>query len=85
MLDMYRETIEHPHSIQEEIKAFLDLTSGHDRGRIFRLVSPDMQRLNVERLGEMPSIKVASFLNHENAWHRMTAMRLLNERQDKSV
>ncbi len=85
MLDMYRETIEHPHSIPEEIKAFLDLTSGHDRGRIFRLVSPDMQRLNVERLGEMPSIKVASFLNHENAWHRMTAMRLLNERQDKSV
>jgi putative heme-binding domain-containing protein len=85
MLDMYRETIEHPHSIPEEIKAFLDLTSGHDRGRIFRLVSPDMSRLNVEPLGEMPSIKVASFLNHENAWHRMTAMRLLNERQDKSV
>lgn len=85
MLDMYRETIEHPHSIPEEIKAFLDLTSGHDRGRIYRLVSPNMKRLRPERLGDMPIIKIASFLNHDNAWHRLTAMRLLSERQDRSV
>ena len=85
MLDMYRETIEHPYSIPEEIKAFLDLTSGHDRGRIYRLVSPDMKRLRPERLGDMPIVKIASFLNHDNAWHRLTAMRLLSERQDRSV
>lgn len=85
MLDMYRETIEHPYSIPEEIKAFLDLTSGHDRGRIYRLVSPEMKRLRPERLGDLPIVKIASFLNHDNAWHRMTAMRLLNERDDHSV
>ncbi len=85
MLDMYRETIEHPYSIPEEIKAFLDLTSGHDRGRIYRLVSPEMKRLRPERLGDMPIVKIASFLNHDNAWHRMTAMRLLSEREDQSV
>ena len=85
MLDMYRETIEHPYSIPEEIKAFLDLTSGHDRGRIYRLVSPEMKRLRPERPGDMPIVKIASFLNHDNAWHRMTAMRLLTERQDRSV
>lgn len=85
MLDMYRETIEHPYSIPEEIKAFLDLTSGFDRGRIFRLVSPNMKRLRAEKLGEMPIVKIASFLNHDNAWHRMTAMRILSERQDRSV
>jgi putative membrane-bound dehydrogenase-like protein len=85
MLDMYRETIEHPYSIPEEIKAFLDLTSGHDRGRIYRLVSPDMKRLRPEPLGDMPIAKIATYLNHDNAWHRMTAMRLLSEREDRSV
>ena len=32
ILDMYRETIEHPLSIPEPIKKHLDLTSGRDRG-----------------------------------------------------
>ncbi len=40
VLDMYRETIEHPYSIPAEIKKFLDLRGGHDRGRIYRMVSP---------------------------------------------
>lgn len=83
LLDMYRETIEHPYSIPEEIKAFLDLTSGHDRGRIYRLVSPNMKRLRPEKLGDMHIFKIASHVNHDNAWHRMTAMRLLSERQDR--
>ena len=40
ILDMYRETIEHPWSIPEPIKKHLDLTSGKDRGRLYNLV-PD--------------------------------------------
>ena len=38
ILDMYRETIEHPWSIPEPIKKHLDLTSGKDRGRLYNLV-----------------------------------------------
>ena len=38
ILDMYRETIEHPASIPEPIKRHLDLTSGRDRGRIYELI-----------------------------------------------
>ena len=38
---MYRETIEHPFSIPDDIKAHLDLQTG-DRGRIYRLVSPGL-------------------------------------------
>ena len=38
ILDMYRETIEHPFSIPEPIKKHLDLTSGKDRGRLYDLV-----------------------------------------------
>lgn len=37
VLDMYRETIKHPWSIPDDIKAKLDLRSGNDRGRIYRL------------------------------------------------
>jgi putative membrane-bound dehydrogenase-like protein len=85
MLDMYRETIEHPYSIPEEIKAFLDLTSGSDRGRIYRLVSPDMKRLKPVKLGELPIIKVAAYLNSDNGWEQTTAQRILWERQDRSV
>jgi putative membrane-bound dehydrogenase-like protein len=85
MLDMYRETIEHPYSIPEEIKAFLDLTSGHDRGRIFRLVSPKMTRIRPKKLGNLPAAKLAAHLDSDNAWNRMTAQRLLWERQDATV
>ncbi len=38
VIDMYREVIEHPWSIPESIKQHLDLNSGNDRGRIYRIV-----------------------------------------------
>jgi len=39
VVDMYRETIEHPEWIPEAWKAQLDLTAGSDRGRIYRIVA----------------------------------------------
>jgi putative membrane-bound dehydrogenase-like protein len=85
ILDMYRETIEHPFSIPEEIKAFLDLTSGRDRGRIYRLVSPDMQPVPVVRIGDLNGSELVAQLASPNGWNRDTAQRLLWERQDKSM
>ena len=38
ILDMYREVIEHPKSLPPTIKRHPDLTSGRDRGRIWRVV-----------------------------------------------
>jgi len=37
VLDMYREVIEHPKSLPPVIKKHLDLTSGRERGRIYRV------------------------------------------------
>lgn len=85
VLDMYRETIEHPYSIPEEIKAFLHLTSGHDRGRIYRLTSPGMQRRPVVKPGTLSNAALVQQLESGNAWHRETAQRLLWERQDATV
>lgn len=85
VLDMYRETIEHPYSIPAEIKKFLDLTSGHDRGRIYRLVSPGMKRRRPVVLGKLKSEQLVEHLGSSNGWARLTAQRLLWERQDKSI
>ncbi len=85
ILDMYRETIEHPFSIPEEIKQYLYLTSGSDRGRIYRLVSPNMKRIKPTVLGKLSSAELVAELSSGNGWNRETAQRLLWERQDRSV
>jgi putative membrane-bound dehydrogenase-like protein len=85
--DMYREVIEHPWSIPDEIKKFIDLNNGNDRGRIYRIV-PDK---GAERIGQKVALGKASTeelvktLGHSNGWHRDTAQRLLFERQDKAA
>ncbi|HUG19262.1 MAG TPA: PVC-type heme-binding CxxCH protein, partial [Planctomycetaceae bacterium] len=85
VLDMYRETIEHPVSIPEDIKAHLDLESGHDRGRIWRLTPPGFNRRSTPNLDKMQSVDLVGQLASANAWNRETAHRLIWERQDKSV
>jgi len=85
VLDMYRETIEHPYSIPEDIKAHLDLESGSEWGRVWRLAPPGFKEPKIANLGKLSSAELVPFLGHRNAWHRQTASRLLYERQDKSV
>jgi putative membrane-bound dehydrogenase-like protein len=85
VLDMYRETIEHPYSIPEDIKAHLDLQSGDDRGRIYRLVPPGNRRFHFVKLGGLSSRDLVGQLASSNAWNRETAQRLLVERHDLSV
>ena len=85
--DMYREVIEHPWSIPEEIKQHLDLNSGNNRGRLYRLV-PDnaaWQRRARVALGAATTAELVATLAHPNGWHRDTAARLLYERQDASA
>jgi len=85
VLDMYRETVEHPYSIPAEIKKFLHLTSGKDRGRIYRVVRKDMIVRKPVDLGGMNSTALVKELSSTNGWNRNTAQRLLVERQDESV
>ena len=82
VLDMYRETIEHPWSIPEEIKRHLDLTSGHDRGRIYELLPPgDSPRTERPRLSNASDGELVATLDAPDAWWRETAQRLLMERE----
>jgi len=83
--DMYREVIEHPWSLPEEIKQHLDLNNGNNRGRIYRIVPTDAKwsRRGAVALGKAGTAELVAALEHPNGWHRDTASRLLYERQDK--
>jgi putative membrane-bound dehydrogenase-like protein len=85
VLDMYRETIEHPVSIPEPIKKHLDLTSGRDRGRLYALVHSGQQARQRRRPGNASTPELVKMLADTDAWWRETAQRLLFERQDRSV
>jgi len=83
LLDMYRETIEHPWSIPDDIKAQFDLTSGRDRGRIYRLAPPKYREgytAPPPRLGSATTAELVATLENPNSWWRDTAQRLLLER-----
>ncbi|MGC8640396.1 MAG: PVC-type heme-binding CxxCH protein [Isosphaeraceae bacterium] len=86
ILDMYRETIEHPESIPEPIKKHLDLTSGRDRGRLYELVheSPAKRSHRRPHLTKATSAELVNLLADPDAWWRETAQRLLLERGDAS-
>ncbi len=85
ILDMYREVIEHPWSLPEVIKKHLDLTSGRDCGRLYRVYRTGETIRRKQNLSELSSDELVSLLAHKNAWHRETASRLLYERQDRSM
>ncbi len=85
IIDMYREVIEHPHSIPEEIKKMLDLTSGRDRGRIWRLAPDGFKPKPPPKLGSASTEELIKTLGHPNGWHRDTATRLLIERAEANT
>jgi putative membrane-bound dehydrogenase-like protein len=85
VLDMYRETIEHPWSIPDDIRAQLDLRSGADRGRLYRLAPPGFRRRPTPRLDQAGTALLVELLAHPSAWHRETAHRLLHERADPAA
>lgn len=81
--DMYREVIEHPDSLPPIIKQHLDLNSGQDRGRIYRIVPVDFKQPKIPDMSKMTTEELVAYLDHPNAWHRETASRLIYERRDK--
>jgi putative membrane-bound dehydrogenase-like protein len=84
--DMHRELIEDPATIPEGIVRHMDLATGNDRGRIYRVVpAAGFKPPAPPRLGGKSSAELAELLAHANGWMRDTASRLLYERQDPSA
>jgi putative membrane-bound dehydrogenase-like protein len=86
VLDMSREVIESIH-IANDVVAHLDLTSGRDKGRIYRLAPSGFKSdpSARPRLGKATTKELVGYLDHPSGWWRDTASRLIFERQDRSV
>ena len=82
VMDVYRLFIETPESIPEEIKKGMDFYAGDTMGRIFKIVSNKEQttRNLKPNLSDTTTEELVKFLEHPNGWHRLTAQRLLVER-----
>jgi len=85
VVDMYRAVIEHPQWIPLEMQRRVDLRAGSDKGRLYR-VTPEGWSAGPRPALSTADAKdlVAQFAN-PNAWWRLTAQRLLIERQDKAA
>ncbi|SMO62687.1 putative membrane-bound dehydrogenase domain-containing protein [Fodinibius sediminis] len=87
LLDYYRQHIETPLSIPEDLKEDMDFLRGDDMGRIYRIVPKD--QAPTLPLGELnnttASNQYVEWLSHPNRWFRLNAQRMLLQKQDKSV
>lgn len=87
IVDMYRQHIETPVSIPEDLKKDMDFAKGEQYGRIWRIFpkegpkrAPALPDLSNKNPGELVTL-----LEHPNQWWRLNAQRVLVEKQDKSL
>ncbi|MEZ5041764.1 MAG: hypothetical protein R2828_17850 [Saprospiraceae bacterium] len=87
VIDMYRQHIETPLSIPEDLKAEMDFLNGSQHGRIYRIMpeGSSAQAKGFPNLSHKTSAEYVDLLTHPNRWQRMQAQRLLLKRQDHSV
>ncbi len=87
VLDFYREVIETPLSLPDDIKKRLNLESS-GRGRIWRIAADTpagAAKPKRPALSKAPAKELVAHLANPNLWWRLTAQRLLVERQDRTA
>jgi putative heme-binding domain-containing protein len=81
VLDMSREILESIH-IPLDVVKHLDLTSGRNQGRIYRMAPNGFPSPPPPRLGSATTAELVAALESPHGWWRDTARRLIYERQD---
>jgi putative membrane-bound dehydrogenase-like protein len=88
VVDYYRQIIEHPEWMGEEVVKSGQLYNGHNKGRIYRITSKDAKAADWTsglHLGASSSSQLVAQLSNTNIWWRLNAQRLLIDRKDKST
>ncbi|MFN0198563.1 MAG: PVC-type heme-binding CxxCH protein [Planctomycetaceae bacterium] len=85
VVDMYRELIEGAAFLAPTILKHLDVSSGIDRGRIYRIVPEEFTRRDRPQLHKASTAELVDYLFIPDGWTRDTASRLLYERQDPAA
>ncbi len=89
--DMYRKTIEHPDYLPEATRKITDFESGKDKGRLYRITAASLSETQKKQMARRPDFskmsveEICNEFNNPNAWWRVTAQRLLLERQEKTA
>lgn len=84
VVDYYRFTVEHPEFVPPQLLKQIDFEAHHRFGRIYRVVHGDRKPSKVN-LAEESSRELVNELSRASMWRRLTAQRLLADRQDRSV
>ena len=82
IVDMYREIIEGGAFLPPDVVKNLNMASGDDRGRIYRVLPDAKATQPMPDLSGYSTKQLVALLAHRNGWHRDVAARLLYERQD---
>jgi len=85
VVDMYREFIETPDSMTDEVLAMVDFRSGHNLGRIYRIAPVGFKAPGPPDLGNTDTKELVASLKSPHGWWRDTASRLLLERRDSAA
>jgi len=84
VLDMYREILESIH-VPDDVVKYLDLTSGREHGRIYRIAPTGFQYAAPQQLSSATTAELVVALESPHSYYRDTAHRLLHERQDSAA
>lgn len=80
MVDFYRQHIETPVSIPDDLKEDMDFMNGMDKGRIYRIVPKSgVSTTEVQDFNKMDAETLVSHLANKNGWWRTTAQRIILE------
>ncbi|MBO9613101.1 MAG: dehydrogenase [Dyadobacter sp.] len=87
IVDMYRQHIETPVSIPEDLKKDMDFANGEQYGRIWRIFPKQGEKrpVTLPDLRTKTPAELVALLEHPNQWWRLNAQRFLVEKQEKSV
>lgn len=88
VVDYYRQIIEHPEWMADDVAKSGAIYNGIDQGRIYRIVPENASKADWTsglRLGDETTENLVQHLASPNNWWRMNAQRLLIDRNDKTV
>jgi putative membrane-bound dehydrogenase-like protein len=83
--DMYREVIEHPEWINDELEKQIDVRAGHDRGRIYRVAPVGEVNMPPWRFDKLTTPDLVGLLDTPNGWRRDLFQRMLIWRDDRDA
>lgn len=88
VVDYYRQIIEGPEWLADDVLASGDLYNGSDRGRIYRISregAPSPDWTTGLSLGQASDEELVTYLSHPNIWWRRHAQRMLVDRDAVAV